>query len=186
MKNTVFVIIATILFASTTSAQQTGKTLLVVDIQNGLTERKDMYHMSSVIDNVNDAIKKYREKGYLVVFVQHNNKQLKNGTEKWKVDSRIDKVDNDLVVQKFRGSSFDRTDLEAILRKNNIEEIVVCGLVTHGCIKATCKGGLSLGFKTALLKNGHTNWDKKAPEKIRSVELELEQKGAKIVEIGNL
>jgi len=186
MKNTVIVIIAAILVASTASAQHMGKALLVVDIQNGLTDRKDMYQMSSVIDHVNDAIKKYREKGYLIVYVQHNNKQLKNGTEKWKIDNRVAKADNDIAVQKFRGNAFDRTDLEAILRKNNIEEIVVCGLVTHGCIRATCKGGLSLGFKTILLKNGHTNWDKKAPEKIRSVELELEQKGAKIVETGNL
>ena len=170
------------------NAQKTGqmKALLVVDIQNALTEKKGVYQISSVIDNVNDAIKKYREKGYLIVFVQHNNIQLKSGTERWLIDNRLDRTDNDLTVQKSRGNAFNKTDLETTLRKNNIEEILVCGLVTHGCIRATCKGGLACGFKTVLLKNGHTNWNKNASEKIRSVETELEQKGAILLENVNL
>ena len=162
------------------------KALLVVDIQNGLTERKDVYQISTVIENVNYAIKKYREKGYLIVFIQHNNVLLKNGSAKWMIDSRLDKAENDLVIQKSHGNAFGKTDLENILREKNIEEIVVCGLVTHGCIKATSLGGLALGFKTSLLKNGHTNWNKNAAEKISSVESELEQKGAIILEKDNL
>jgi nicotinamidase-related amidase len=170
------------------NAQKTGQTkaLIVVDVQNGLTERKGIYQIASVIDKVNYAIKKYREKGYLIVFVQHNNGQLKNGTEKWLIDSRIDKTDKDLVVQKSLGNAFNKTDLETILRKNNIEEIVVCGLITHFCVKATCLGGLSSGFKTALLKNAHTNCSKNASEKIRSTEMELEQKGVLLLESENL
>jgi len=166
--------------------QDLMKALIVIDIQNGLTNRKDIYNISFVIDTVNDAIKKFREIGYLLVFVQHNNKQLISLTDKWKIDSRIDITNNDLVIQKFHGNAFARTNLEAILRKNDIAEIVICGLVSHGCVKSTCVGGLSLGFKTTLLKNGHTNWDKNASEKIRSVELELEQKGVIIIEIENL
>ena len=169
MKNTVYLIILIMFMVPAVNAQKTGqmKALLVVDIQNALTEKKGVYQISTVIDNVNDAIKKYREKGYLIVFVQHNNIQLKNGTAKWAIDSRLYKTNDDLVVQKSRGNAFNKTDLETILRKNNVEEILVCGMVTHGCVRATCKGGLACGFKTALLKNGHTNWNKNASEKIR-------------------
>ena len=162
------------------------KALIIIDIQNGLTNRKDLFNISFVIDTVNQAIKKFRKRGNLLIFVQHNNKQLTKTTDKWMIDNRIDKANDDLVIQKFHGNAFVLTDLETILRDNDIEEILVCGLVSYGCVKSTCLGGLSLGFKTALLKNGHTNYDKNASEKICSVELELEQKGVKLIEIENL
>jgi nicotinamidase-related amidase len=162
------------------------KALIIIDIQNGLTNRKNLYQISLFIDTLNHAIKKLRETGNLIIFFQHNNKQLIKGTDNWKIDRRIDKNESDLVIQKFHGNAFDRTNLEAILRKNDVDETLVCGLVSHGCVKSTCKGGMALGFNIALLKNGHTNWDKKAPEKIRSVECELEQEKIKIIEIENL
>ena len=66
------------------------------------------------------------------------------------------------------------------MESENIEEILICGLVTQGCIKFTCIGGLNQGFKTKLLENGHTNWNKGAEKIIRSTEIELKQKGVKI------
>ena len=113
--------------------------------------------------------------------MQHNNKQLINATDNWKIDSRIDKNKNDLVIQKFHGNAFDRTDLGAILSENDVDEILVCGLVSHGCVKATCIGGLALGLKVALLKNGHTSWDKNAEIKINLVEAELKEKGVEVL-----
>ena len=35
----------------------------------------------------------------------------------------------------------------------------------HGCVKATCLGSIREGYKTNLLKNGHTNWNKDAEVK---------------------
>jgi len=87
-----------------------------------------------------------------------------------------------LTIQKFHGNAFLETDLENILREKNIIEIVVCGLVSHGCVKATCLSGLKLGFQTALLKNGHTNWDKNAEIKKKLVENELVEKGVEVIE----
>ena len=51
------------------------------------------------------------------------------------------------------------------------------GLVSHGCVKATCLGGLYEGFEISLLKNGHTNWNKNAESKITETENELIKKG---------
>ena len=159
------------------------KALIIIDIQNGLTNRKNLYQISHIIDTINYAIKIFRETGNIIVFMQHNNKQLINATDNWKIDSRIDKNKNDLVIQKFHGNAFDRTDLGVILSENDVDEILVCGLVSHGCVKATCLGGLQLGFQTALLRNGHTNWDKNAEIKINLVETELIEKGVEVIEI---
>ncbi len=43
------------------------------------------------------------------------------------------------------------TDLERILRDGAIERVVVCGLATDYCVKATALDGARLGFETAVL-----------------------------------
>ena len=157
------------------------KVLLLIDIQKGLTKRK-LHNFPLFVQTINHSINTFREAKDLIIFVQHNNKQLKYLTDNWKIDERIDKRDNDLTIQKFHGNAFSGTDLETVLCTRNIKEILICGLVSNGCVKATCIGGLALGLKVALLKNGHTNWDKNALDRIHSVELELIQKGVKVTD----
>ena len=161
------------------NTEKPKKALLVVDIQKWLTEH-NLHDFPIFIQTVNQTISTFRESGDLIIFVQHNNVILRKNTDNWEIDDRVDKQDGDIVVQKFQGNAFAKTDLESIIRENNIDEIVVCGLISHGCVKATCLGSLKLGFPTALVKNGHSNWHKKAVDKINLVEKELVDKGATI------
>jgi nicotinamidase/pyrazinamidase len=43
------------------------------------------------------------------------------------------------------------TELEALLRERGIERVVVCGLATDYCVKATALDAARLGFETTLL-----------------------------------
>ncbi len=158
------------------------KALLVVDVQEGLTKRKKLYNEQLFIETVNSAINNFREQGNIVILFQHNNKRLVKGTQEWEIDSRIDKRKEDIVLQKSHADAFEKTDLQNILKENNIEEITISGLVSHGCVKRTCIGGIKRGFRTYLLAKGHTNWDKDAEQKISSTEAELRKSGVKIIE----
>ena len=53
------------------------------------------------------------------------------------------------------------TELEALLRARSIERVLVCGLATDYCIKATALDAVLLGFDTVVLR-----------EAVRAVELE--------------
>jgi nicotinamidase/pyrazinamidase len=53
------------------------------------------------------------------------------------------------------------TELERILRDDSVERVVVCGLATDYCVKATALDAARLGFETAVLLDA-----------IRPVELE--------------
>lgn len=161
------------------------KALILIDIQNGLTKKKILHNERVFLDSVNSAIKAYRDSDFKIIFVQHNNNQLKNGSSDWEIDSRIDKQENDSVIQKKHGNAFQDTDLKATLAGFEINSITVGGLVSHGCVKATCLGGLSEGFEISLLKNGHTNWNKDAETKILETERELIKNGVIIKDIVN-
>ena len=43
------------------------------------------------------------------------------------------------------------TELEELLRARDIERVVVCGLATDYCVKATAIDAARLGFETSLL-----------------------------------
>ena len=46
------------------------------------------------------------------------------------------------------------TELAALLRTAGIERVVVCGLATDYCVKATALDAVALGFATAVLTDG--------------------------------
>ena len=51
-------------------------------------------------------------------------------------------LDGEFVVKKHRSSAFFGTDLDMILRSNQISTLVVTGLTTEGCVESTARDGL--------------------------------------------
>ena len=52
-------------------------------------------------------------------------------------------------------SAFDETDLASQLHEQGVEELVVGGLATDYCVKATVLAGLNEGFKVKAFKKRH-------------------------------
>ncbi len=158
------------------------KALLLIDIQKGLTVRS-LYHKDKFIQTVNKTILEFRKNNNLIVFVQHENKQLTVGTESWEIDNNLLQESTDAVFSKSKGDAFSNKDLVDFLMENKITDITVGGLVSHGCVKHTCLGGLKSGFNVSLLQDGHSNWAKDAKEKIEATEIILKKVGIKIIKI---
>ena len=51
----------------------------------------------------------------------------------------IKPADGDLVIQKYRSSSFRSTELDLLLRSNDIRTVVVTGCTTEGCVDSTIR-----------------------------------------------
>lgn len=45
----------------------------------------------------------------------------------------------DIIVRKWRSSSFTQTNLDLLLRSNNIRTVVITGCVTQGCVDSTAR-----------------------------------------------
>ena len=68
----------------------------------GTTKKKVLYNEGLFLDTVNAAIKAYRDSDSKIIFVQHNNNQLKNGTSDWGIDQRIDKQERFILISKVQ------------------------------------------------------------------------------------
>jgi len=161
------------------------KALLVIDVQKGLTARK-LFEKDRFIETINRAIARFKENKDPVVFVQHQNKQLVINTENWEIDARILVERTDWVFDKTEGDAFSNPGLAEKLQQHGISDVVVAGLVTHGCVSYTCKGGVKRGFTISLLRGAHTCWNADAKEKIMQTEKALVDLGVKVIDIEDL
>ena len=57
---------------------------------------------------------------------------------------------------------------------------MVTGLVTHGCVKATCLGALALGYAVTLAADGHSSYSKDAAPLIEEWNRKLGEAGATV------
>ena len=116
-------------------------------------------------------------------FVLHSaDTYLKYGSDGWQLHPQIQPIAGEPIIHKRHGNSFEDTNLQEHLRKKGVSGVVVTGLVTHGCVKATCLGALEAGYKVALAGDAHSNFSKNAAKVIEKWNLELGNKGVLVVE----
>ena len=59
--------------------------------------------------------------------------------------------------------------------------MIVTGLVTHGCVKATSQGALALGYEVTLVADGHSSYSKDAARLIEEWNRSLGAAGAQVL-----
>jgi nicotinamidase-related amidase len=60
----------------------------------------------------------------------------------------------DVAVQKVAYSAFFHTQLDWLLRKNNVTQVVVCGIVTNGGVASTVRDAHMRDYETWVLSDG--------------------------------
>ena len=154
--------------------------LLVIDLQKELFEKSTpIYKADQLLDNITDLIDRARLAGLPVIFIQHSSQNiLKKGSDGWQLHPRIQLLPIELIIHKLHPNAFEGTNLQEELAKRNVKTLVVTGLVTHGCVKATCLGALDLGYQLVLVSDAHSSYSKDAAQMIEKWNHELNEKGA--------
>lgn len=122
-----------------------SKALLVIDVQNDYFSdgKFPLWNAEIVSENVEKTIKKAKESGIPVIYVQHVVMQepapfFGKGTPGVQISSRILAADPDApVIQKQHADSFQETTLEETLNELGVTELLVCGMMTHNCVTHT-------------------------------------------------
>ncbi|HFB55343.1 MAG TPA: isochorismatase family protein [Hellea balneolensis] len=67
---------------------------------------------------------------------------------KWvDIDPALGRKDNEPIIEKQWASAFFKTDLDDQLRNQNVDSLVVTGLTTSGCVRASALDGLQYDYK---------------------------------------
>ena len=146
--------------------------LVIIDVQNGLFAIEDfpLYKEDVLIKNIQLLIKKARNAGVQIFYIQHNEplgKRLEPNTENWKIHPAITPRSEDIIVQKYNSDSFMNTSLDKELKKHEISNLVIVGLITPMCIDTTVRSAVSHGYNVVLIQDAHSTIDSevlKAPQ----------------------
>ena len=157
--------------------------LLVIDLQQGLFRKSTpIYRAGVLLDAIDALIGRARAAAAPVIIIQHaSDKVLPFGSEDWQLHPRLRRGEGDLIVHKQHGNAFEDTALHAELGARGIGRLIVTGLVTHGCVKATCLGALELGYDVVLAEDGHSSYSKDAAKLIEEWNRKLAAAGAVVV-----
>lgn len=142
--------------------------LVLVDIIKGFTD--PACPLGSDADDVIAANKTllaaFRERGLPVVFttvVYRNAGQarvfrdrvpalevLTPDSEWIQVDPRLEARADELLIEKQWASGFFATELDRCLRESGVDSLVVTGLTTSGCVRATAVDGLQHDYRVVV------------------------------------
>ncbi len=149
-----------------------NKALLIIDMQNDFVLPDAPQCVAGAVDVINNIekvlqicrnknlpvfhiIREYRADGSdiehtrLKDFLQ--NPYCVPNTEGSKVVSELRPIDGEYKIIKNRFSGFMQTELDFMLRRLGVEEIIVCGIQYPNCIRATVFDGISLGYNVTLI-----------------------------------
>jgi nicotinamidase-related amidase len=131
--------------------------LLVVDVQNDVVA--NTHQRDEVIANINTLIDKARAERVPVIWVQHEDDQVPQGSDGWQYVPELQRLESEPLVPKKYGDSFEDTILESELAKRGVGRLVVTGAQTDACIRATLHGAFVRGYDAVLVSDAHTTED---------------------------
>jgi nicotinamidase-related amidase len=144
-----------IVMTSLTDRQSTA--LIVIDVQNGVVAKA--HQRDAVVANISALVDKARNEDVPIVWVQHSDDGLPQGSDDWAYVPELQRLDSEPLVHKSYGDSFEGTDLEDVLAHAGAGHLVVAGAETDACIRSTIHGAFVRGYDVTLVGDAHTTND---------------------------
>lgn len=144
--------------------------LLIVDMVKDFTDPKGLVFYSQnrmILPRIKKVLEECRKRELLVIFIRHSYRKYKfdknlvnmrpnciEGTGGDEIDPILD-VDEkkDYVIKKRRYSGFFGTDLDLILRENDIKNVIITGTKTNCCIRATVTDAYHLDYNVYVVSD---------------------------------
>lgn len=132
--------------------------LLLIEMQNDYFEngRIALEKSTETSQKAQAVLHAYREKKRLVIHAQHistlpDAAYLLPCTKGAEIHASVQPTKGELIIKKHYPNSFKDTPLLNNLIKNQINHLVICGMMTHLAIDATVRAAYDLGFSCTVL-----------------------------------
>ena len=134
------------------------KALIIVDVQKAFDDKKwGERNNLNAEENISKILQLWREKGWLIIHIQHTSDNPHSlfypKNEGVAIKEIVEPIDEEVIITKKVNSSFIGTNLEELLKENDITTVVITGLTTPHCVSTTTRMSGNLGFDTYLISD---------------------------------
>lgn len=132
--------------------------LIIIDVQKAFDNQKwGERNNSNAEENIKKILELWREKGWLVIYIQHVSDNPASvfhpNNEGFAIKEIVKPIEGEIIIKKKVNSSFIGTNLEEFLKANEITTVVITGLTTPHCVSTTTRMSGNLGFNTYLISD---------------------------------
>jgi len=131
--------------------------MLVIDMQH-------YFHglVAPILDNVLSLVDACRTAQLKIVFTRHGVHDPQNdggmlttwwddlihhGSGAWQLNKKLKPISSDLIIDKNRYSAFQGTDLDDWLRKNEVEDLIISGVMSNLCCETTARDAFGHDYR---------------------------------------
>jgi nicotinamidase-related amidase len=140
-----------------TPASVSNSALVLIDCQNTYREGvMQLDGVESALVECRTLLKRYRDAGRPVIHIQHD---AGAGTP-YDVSDRIGAIadvvaprEGEPVVVKKYPSSFEKTNLDDLLKGYGVEDLALVGFMTHVCVNSTARAAFNHGYRATVVGN---------------------------------
>ena len=134
--------------------------LIIVDVQNDYFAGGSMalVGMDEAAANCKKLLEFFRTSRLPLFHIQHL--AIRKGasffvpnTPGCEIHDSVQPKDQETVVTKHFPNAFRETELDSYLREAGVEELVICGAMSHMCIDATTRAGFDLGYPCRVISD---------------------------------
>jgi len=138
----------------------TKSALVLIDIQNDYFPGGAMecFNSISAAKNAGNILKFAREQGFMPIHIRHISTRpdanfFKPHTFGSELYHLVAPLADEQVIIKHYPNSFQKTDLKDVLLKKGVENLIICGMMSHMCIDATVRAAADKGFSCTLIQD---------------------------------
>lgn len=135
------------------------RVLLVIDVQNEYFSGKlPVSYPEDSFPNILKAMDEAAAHRIPSIIIQHtapnpNSSTFVKDSPAWQIHPEVLSKPHLAIVEKNLPGSFTGTDLEAILQKEAIDRITICGYMTQMCCDTTARQAFHLGYPVEFLSD---------------------------------
>jgi nicotinamidase-related amidase len=137
--------------------------ILIIDVQSILFDPVPRpFEADLVVERINRITSWARSNNLMVSHVHHEaaDSEIEFGSASWQLQTGLNVVEGDQFVRKTTPDSFLRTNLDALLKENDVEHLIVCGYASEFCVDTTVRRAAGLSYSVELVSDAHTTHDK--------------------------
>ncbi len=148
--------------------------LLVLDMQEYFLDPTSHAYIPSseaILAGIVQLIEEYATHGRPIIFTQHVNTDHNAGNMSnwWKdlltvenplhrLNANID-ITKGTLIQKCQYDAFFQTNLDDILQNEGVNQVVICGVMTHLCCETTARSAFMRGYQVFFLVDGTATYN---------------------------
>ncbi|MBF0277868.1 MAG: cysteine hydrolase [SAR324 cluster bacterium] len=134
-----------------------GNALIIIDLQRDYFPggKMELSGIEDAAKNAKKLLKAFREKKYALYHIQHFSEYegaafFVPDTPGVDFNEAVLPLESEKVIKKNFPNSFRNTNLLEELREAEIENLVLCGAMSHMCVDATARAAFDFGFKCTV------------------------------------